>query len=84
MRLIQARQVYRDSIQNVLTWNKNNGDLYSFYEYGEVQVFQNGNKLVEGLHYTIQQELNSFDTLTISEVTHFDGADYEIIAIKTI
>lgn len=84
MRLIRSRQIYRDSLQSTLYWNQNNGDLYSYYEDGEVLVFQNGNKLVEGVHYDITQRLNDFDIIEISANTHFNGADYEIIAIMTI
>ena len=84
VRLISYSQVFTNSMQRFLYWTKSNGDLYSYYQKGNVEVFQNGNKLVENIHYTVTQELNAFDFVEINEYTHFDGATYQIQAIKTI
>lgn len=84
VRLITYSQVFKDSLQRILYWTKSNGDLYSYYQNGNVEVFQNGNKLVEDIHYTVTQDLNAFDFVEINEDTHFDGATYQIQAIKTI
>lgn len=83
-RLITFRQYYSNAETRLLTWEQNNGDLHSIYTNGDVAVFQNGNKLVEGVHYVVNKNTPSLDTVTIYEQTHFTGANYEVIAIKTI
>ena len=83
-KLIAYSQVFKDSMQRFLYWTRSNGDLYSYFQNGNVEVFQNGNKLVENVHYTIIQVMNAFDYVEINKDTHYDGADYEVTAIKTI
>ena len=82
--MVRLRDYYENTQSNVLTWRKNLGNIYDFYLKGNVSVFQNGNKLAEKTHYTVNEVSGGNDTITIKAHTHFDGSNYEVIAINTI
>lgn len=78
---IRVQQYYENTQSRVLTFTKNNGNLFDLYVKGSVSVFQNGNKLIASDHYAVSDVLNSNDKVTIAENTHFPGANYEIVGI---
>lgn len=82
--MVRLRDYYQSTQSNVLTWTKNLGNIYDFYLKGNVSIFQNGNKLAEKTHYTVNEVSGGNDTITIKADTHFNGANYEVIAINTI
>lgn len=78
---IRVQQYYENTQSRVLTFTKNNGNLFDLYAKGLVSVFQNGNKLIAGDHYVVNDVLNGNDKVTIADNTHFLGANYEVVGI---
>jgi hypothetical protein len=67
---------FLNTSSNVLTYTKNDGVLPTTNTDASIQVYQNGQKLIES-QFTITQP----DTVTIDSDTHYDGANYIIFAI---
>ena len=67
---------FLNTSSNVLTYTKNDGVLPTTNTDASIQVYQNGQKLIES-QFTITQP----DTVTIDSNTHYDGANYIIFAI---
>lgn len=65
---------FLDSQTNVLVLNVSSGITQVSNTNANVLVFQNGQKLLPTVQYTI-----SASTVTIDANTHYNGANYEII-----
>ena len=81
---VLVRDYYENAQSATLTWTKNGGDLYSSYQQGNISVFQNGVKLVQGTQYTITQVVDGNDLIVIDSGVHVNGSYYEVIAIAIV
>jgi len=72
------RQLFPDSQTNVLVMPASAGLSSTPNQDTNVSVFQNGKKLLTSTDYTI-----SSSTITINVLTHFNGANYEVIVYGT-
>ena len=72
---VKGDQEYFDTTSNVLTWTHNNIDLTTAWSF---EIFQNGQRMVES-QYTV-----GVSTVTIDTNSHWDGANYVIVALWTV
>jgi len=72
------RQLFPDSQTNILVMPASSGLSSTPNQDTNVAVFQNGKKLLTTTDYTI-----SSLTITINVLTHFNGANYEVIIYGT-
>ena len=78
------QDVYPSQVSSTLTWTENSGVLPSSNTAAQILVFQNGQKLEETIQYSISHLTGPAESeITIGALTHFSGANYEVLAVVT-
>ena len=78
------QDVYPSQVSSTLTWTENSGVLPAVNTAAQILVFQNGQKLEETIQYTINHLTGPSESeIVIGALTHFSGANYEVLAIVT-
>lgn len=78
------QQAFAAAATSALTWTENSGVLPTSNTAAQILVFQNGQKLEETVQYTISHlTAPAESTITIGALTHYPGANYEVLAVVT-
>lgn len=69
---------------STLAWTTNSGVLPSTNEAAQIWVFQNGQKLENTVQYSVSHLTGPGESeININALTHYAGANYEVIAVTT-
>lgn len=78
------QQSFPSQATSTLTWTTNSGVLPTSNTAAQILIFQNGQKLEETVQYSISHLTGPSESeITIGALTHFAGANYEVLAVVT-
>ena len=78
------QQSFASASSSALAWTENSGVLPSTNEAAQIWVFQNGQKLENTVQYSISHLTGPGEsTVNVNALTHYSGANYEVIAVTT-